>query len=190
MNIIEDIKNIISKFIEQEYKCYLDDNSLLLIQENKLKSVITDLYNNNNKYLKNLIRNTLKHKYKEQYPGGSVENAILDIFEDKNLNINKLIDEIKLIQNNNYISLSVPVVNNSLNLNISIINNYVVINSTNKFSIENYDDLYDTIGKYKFIYSINNKLISDYNSTEIKLKLFTSEIKDKKEVILGLYYKK
>ena len=189
MNIIEEIKTIIYTYIEEEYQTYLKCNNLLLINDNSLNNIITNLYENNIKIIKQLIRNKLKDKYKKEYPSGSVENILLDLFQDKNLNIDKVCDELRIIQKNNFIDLYIPIINNSLNLNISIIDNYIIINSTNKNNVDGYDDLYNTINKYKFIYSINDKILDNYKNNE-KISAIKKEINNKNEVKIGLYYKK
>lgn len=189
MIIIEEIKEIIYKYIEEEYQKHLKSNNLLLIKDENLNKIITNLYDNNIKNIKKKIREDLKNKYKDKYPSGSVENVLLDFFQDKNLNINKTCDELRIIQNNNYIELKIPIINNSLNLNISIINSYIIINSANKNNIENYDTLYETVNKYKFIYSINDKILDDYIDSD-KIKIIKEEINNQEEIKIGLYYKK
>jgi hypothetical protein len=57
-------------------------------------------------------------------------------------------------------------VNNSLNLNISLVDGYIIINCTNPKNIEGYDELYESINKYKFLYSINNDLLQSYSDSE------------------------
>ena len=185
MNITEEIKKIIFIEIEKLYRNYLKSNKILKIKENRLTEIIKNFYEENNKSIKQKIRTSLKEKYQENYPNASVENIILEIFQDKDLNLNKIIDEIKFIQKKNHISLELPIINNSLNLNISAIDNYIVINSV-KTNIEN--DIYDTVSKYKFIYSINNKYIEDYNTDQDKINIIKNEIKDKSKVEIELYY--
>ena len=130
-NIIEDIKKYSFNIIEDEYKNYLKTHNLLLIDENKLKSIISDYYNNNSKLIKSKIRDHLKEKYKEDYKSSIVENILLDIFQEKDVNIDKITKELDLLQKNNLKKFTLPLINNSLNLNISLTDNYVIINSTN-----------------------------------------------------------
>ena len=57
-----------------------------------------------------------------------------------------------------------------MNLNISLIENYIIINSTNPKTIVEHSDLYENIANYKFIYSINNDLLHNYeNDTKINV---------------------
>ena len=188
-NIINEIKNIIFNLIEKEYSKYLSSNNILMIKENKIIDIVTNFYETKNKLMKNEIRASLKEKYKENYPNATVENIILDIFQDKEININKIKDELIFIQKKNYNSLEIPIINNSLNINISIVDNYIVINSTNAKNIEDPDKLYLTIDKYKFLYSINDKILEEYADKE-KINIIKSEIKNKNNVKIGVYYLK
>ena len=131
MNILDEIKEIAFKFIEKEYEKYLMDNNILLIKEDNISNIINNFYEKNKNILKTNIRSILKEKYKESYPSASVENILLDIFQDKDFNIKKTINELLYIQNKNLHKLELPIINNSLNLNISITNNFVIINSSN-----------------------------------------------------------
>ena len=56
-----------------------------------------------------------------------------------------IIEEINLIQNINLKLLIIPIINDTLNLNISLIDNYLVINSTNIKSINEYQDIYNKL---------------------------------------------
>lgn len=190
MNLTEEIKNIILKFIENKYELYLKQNNLLLIKEDDIHSIINSIYDDNIKNIKSEIRIKLKETYKNEYPSASVENIILDIFLDKELNINKIIDEISVIQKKNYTTLDIPIINNSLNLNIQLSNNYIVINSANSKNINIYDNIYATINKYKFIYSINDKIFDIYKTDAEKINAIKEEILNKSTVTIGLYYLK
>ena len=129
MNIVDEIKEIAFNYIENSYKNYLHTNNLLLIKEENLDTIINEIYNNESKELKQTIRIKLKEKYKENYPSSSVENIILDIFQDKKINIQKTIHEILYIQKKNIKQITIPLIEKSLNLNISLVDDFVVINS-------------------------------------------------------------
>lgn len=188
-NYIEDIKLIIQNFIETEYKKYLFDQQILTIDNTKLKDIISQIYDNNIKTIKKEIRDQLKERYQDEYSSLKVENIILDIFNNKTDNIEKLVEEILFIQNLNLKFVTIPIINNSLNLNISLIDNYLVINSTNIKSIDLHQDIYNEIDKYKFLYQINDKIIQDYINTE-KINIIKNEILNKTECKIGIYYKK
>ena len=191
MNIVDEIKEIAFNYIENSYKNYLHTNNLLLIKEENLSTIINEIYNNEAKELKTTIRNKLKEKYKENYPSASVENIILDIFQDKTFNIQKTIDEIAFIQKKNIKPLTIPLINKSLNLDISLIDNFVVINSIkSKTNIEQTTlELYNIIENYKFLYSINNIILNEVENNE-KINIIKSNIENKDEINIELYYLK
>ena len=190
-NIIDTIKNIIFTIIEEEYKNYLKSNSILLIEDSKLLQIVTEFYNSNVKNIKSKIRETLKANNSETYNSGLVENILLDIFQEKTMNIMKIVNELTIIQNKNLIQFTLPLINNSLNLNISLVDNYVVINSVNPKNIAQHNELYESISKYNFLYSINNILLHNYYNEEkiniIKQIVSTTNID---EVIIQCYYLK
>jgi hypothetical protein len=196
MNIVDEIKAIAFNYIEKSYQIYLHNNNLLLIKEENLSDVINEIYNNEAKELKNTIRSKLKEKYKESYPSASVENIILDIFQDKTLNIHKTIDEIAFIQKKNIKPLTIPLIDKSLNLNISLVHDFIVINSIkSKANIEKSTlELYDIIENYKFLYSINNIILNEVENNE-KINTIKNIIEEQKkvnknEINIELYYLK
>lgn len=196
MNIVDEIKTIAFNYIENSYQNYLHNNNLLLIKEEKLSIVINEIYNNESKELKHTIRSKLKEKYKESYPSASVENIILDIFQDKTFNIQKTIDEIAFIQKKNLKILTIPLINQSLNLNISLIDNFVLINSIkSKENIEESTlELYNIIENFKFLYSINNVILNEVENNEkintIKNIIEEQKKENKNEINIELYYLK
>ena len=188
-NVIEDIKNSAFNIIEEEYKNYLKSNKLLLIAEDKLLSIISDYYNNNSKTIKSRIREELKEKYKEDYKSSLVENILLDIFQEKDVNIIKIVKELTLIQFKNLKQFTLPLINNSLNLNISLVDDYIIINSTNPKNITEHIELYEDISKYKFIYSINNILLHDLQNNE-KINTIKKNIENTTDnkIVIECYY--
>jgi hypothetical protein len=163
----------------------------LLIEDSKLLQIVTEFYNSNVKNIKSKIRETLKANNSETYNSGLVENILLDIFQEKTMNIMKIVNELTIIQNKNLIQFTLPLINNSLNLNISLVDNYVVINSVNPKNIAQHNELYESISKYNFLYSINNILLHNYYNEEkiniIKQIVSTTNID---EVIIQCYYLK
>ena len=189
-NIINTIKDCIFNIIEEEYKNYLKSNNILLIEDSKLLQIVTDFYNANVKNIKSKIRETLKESASEDYNSGLVENILLDIFQEKTINIMKIVNELTLIQNKNLAQFNLPVINNSLNLNISLLDNYIIINSVNPKNIERFDELYECINKYKFLYSINDILLHNYCNEE-KINVIKKTISSNiNEVTIQCYYLK
>lgn len=189
-NIIETIKTCIFNIIEEEYKNYLKSNNILLIEDSKLLQIVTEFYNANVKNIKSKIRETLKETTSEDYNSGLVENILLDIFQEKTINIMKIVSELTLIQNKNLAQFNLPIINNSLNLNISLVDNYVIINSVNPKNIEHFNELYECINKYKFLYSINDILLHNYCNEE-KINIIKKTISTNiNEVTIQCYYLK
>jgi len=188
--IIDTIKHIIFTIIEEEYKNYLKSNNILLIEDSQLLQIVTEFYNSNVKNIKSRIRDTLKTNNNEDYNSGLVENILLDIFQEKTINIIKIVNELTIIQKNNLMQFNLPIINNSLNLNISLVDNYIVINSVNPKNIAQHNELYESISKYNFLYSINNILLHNYCNEEkiniIKQMLSTNI----NEVTIQCYYLK
>jgi len=100
MSTIErNIKELIIFFVKENYNKYLSDNDLKFIEENKLKKVISGLYYPKKDDLKEFVKNCMKETYNEEYPGDLVINNIFyDIYQDDELNINRMYNEIKLFQ--------------------------------------------------------------------------------------------
>ena len=188
MSYTDEIKIIISEYVQTKYHDYLNNKQILLIKEEYMEEEVSKIYDENFKLMKPYIRNKLKENHKEDYNSGLIENILLDIFQDRESNIFKIIEEIKIIQKKNYKLEEVPIVNNSLNLNIGLNEHYVLINST-KNKESKYNELYETISKYKFLYSINDKILEEYDANT-KIKLLKDEIQDKSSVKIGLYYLK
>jgi hypothetical protein len=190
MNISDEIKNISFNFIRNKYQEYLQSNKILLIKENVIEKIMNDLYESNIKHLKQEIRNTLKNKHKEDYPSAIVENILLDLFQEKEINIANAIKEIILIQKNNLKSIKLPIINNSLNLNISLNDNYVKINSINSKNLkDNLEalEIYKIIENYSFLYSINDKIFEEHDD---KINIIKNEIENTKNVTIQIYYLK
>lgn len=191
MCITDNIKDIIFKFIKEEYQNYLQNNNILLIKNENMNIAVNNFYEENKSKLKNIIRSDLKEIYKENYPSTSIENIIFDIFQDKEFNIKKTINELLYIQDKNLYSIEIPIINNSLNLNISITNNYIIINSTNSKNIKNIEDLetYEKISKYKFLYAIEDIILEEIDNKE-KINTIKTLINNKNKINITLYYLK
>ena len=97
-NIIDTIKHTIFTIIEDEYKNYLKSHNILLIEDSQLLTIVTEFYNSNIKNIKSRIRETLKENNSEDYNSGLVENILLDIFQEKTINIMKIVNELTIIQ--------------------------------------------------------------------------------------------
>tara|TARA_R110002072_G_scaffold5197_6_gene34434 strand:- start:2300 stop:2872 length:573 start_codon:yes stop_codon:yes gene_type:complete len=184
MSISNRIKEIIMDFIKEKYFDYLDDNNILLINNDNLKRIISNFYNNNTKELKNNIRNTLKKELASEYPSMTIENTLFDIFQDKSLNINRIILEIENYQNSISKNTQLKVFENNLGIKLNINDHVEIISAENPDkSSNNQDEIYNIINNYKYIYSINNKELSNLD-TNIKISTVKEFVKN--ENILDL----
>ena len=96
------IKDLIIFYVKENYKKYLLENDLKSIKKEKLKEVISNLYDSKKPHLKDFLKNSLKELLKEEYPGDLVINNIcFQIFEDDELCKNRVCVEIELHQENN-----------------------------------------------------------------------------------------
>lgn len=186
---INDIKTILFEYMKNEYKNYLNNHKILCIKKSNIHKIISSFYKDNIKNLKTEIRTQMKEKYNNDYPSGTIENIILDLFQDSTSNIEKVVNEINYIQDKNFLNLQLPIINQSLNLNISNNNGYIIINHIKETLDENIKEIYSDVSKYKFIYSINDKILDDFNEDE-KINIIKNEIKNTKTINLGVYYLK
>tara|TARA_B110000259_G_scaffold188436_1_gene247399 strand:+ start:2008 stop:2598 length:591 start_codon:yes stop_codon:yes gene_type:complete len=184
---INDIKIIMSHYIKTKYKQFLSDNKILCIKKTEINNIAYSFYTDNIKEIKNEIRTKMKSKYLENYPTGTVENIILDICQDSVENIKVVIAEINFIQDKNFLIIDLPITNNSLNLNISNTDGFIIINRVKDTFDKNLKHIYDEIIKYKFIYSINEKILDDFSEKE-KIDIIKQEITNNTIVKLGVYY--
>jgi len=186
---INDIKTILLEYLKNEYKKYLNDNKILCIKKSNINEIANSFYNNNIKEIKQEIRSNMREQYQNDYPSGIIENIILDLFQDSKDNIEKVVNEINFIQDKNFMELDLPINNNSLNLNISNSDGYIIINHIKDTLDSNLKEIYNRVVCYKFIYSINNKILDDFNEDE-KINIIKTEIKNTKSIKLGVYYLK
>lgn len=161
MSIAHRIKEIITDFIKDKYFDYLNFNNILIINNNELKLILSDFYNNNTKELKNLIRTTIKNEIQSEYPSMTIENTLFDIFQDSHLNINRIILEIENYQNSISKIIKLRVFENNLGIKININQFVEIISANNPNKNDNsQDELYELINNYRFIDSINNTNLS------------------------------
>lgn len=179
------IKKTIYDFIHNEYKKYLIENRILLIKEEDVYNIINDVYDKNIKVLKNHIRDVLK-KSDSNITALSIENIILEIFSEKEKNINNLKEELIVIQRHNLKSLTLPIINNSLNVSISIEHSFVKIDKVNTKEISEHKEIYDLLKKYEYIYSIGNIILEKIENDK-KIEIIKNVLKDKKEINIECY---
>ena len=179
-NLILEIKKLIEDCVYDMYQEYLSNNNMILIKSENIKMIISDLYTEKSKYIKQYVRNSLKNSMKEEYPGGSVENILLDIFQDRDNNITKLTKIIDDYQNNNYFEIEKPICNNQLGMSIKFDGSFCEIGIVKD---ETFKDK-DIIEKYMYLYSIDNYILNEQPDVINCIKTIVSK---NSKVNIGVY---
>ena len=184
MSIANKIKEIILEFIKEKYFNYLEINNFLLINNDSLKDIITEFYNNNIKQLKNTIRMNLKKELGQDYPTLSIENTLFEIFQDASLNINRIFLEIDDYQKSISKTMELSVINNNLGIKLNINKHVEIINAENPNKLSNnQDEIYEKINEYKYLYSINEKELSNLD-TNVKISTIKNLVKSEETLKL------
>ena len=96
------IRDLIHFYVKENYNNYLKENNLTIIDKNKIKEIISDMYYPKKDHLKQFVKNSLKELWKQDYPGDLIiDNIFFDIYQDDKFNINRICVEIELHQENN-----------------------------------------------------------------------------------------
>ena len=96
------IKDLIIFYVKENYKSYLIEKNIEVIENKNLDNVINELYTQKKEHLKNFIKSSMKELLKNEHPGDLIiNNIIIDIFTDDELCKQTLKTEIKLYQKNN-----------------------------------------------------------------------------------------
>jgi hypothetical protein len=99
MSLNKNIKELIYFYIKTNYNKYLEDNNISQIEDSKMKTVINEIYTARKGHIQLFIKSSLKELLKDEYPGDqTIQNILLNIFQDDELCINRLLVEIKLHQ--------------------------------------------------------------------------------------------
>lgn len=160
MALIYNIKEIMKDSIIKKYFEYLDQEKIILIETEDLRPRMEELYMNNSKTVKSEVRRRLKEDMGDEYPSASVENILLDIFQDRVLNVNRLVDEITKYQERNFLERDYSPGAKSLGINIQITNNVCEIVDV-KPGFPNME----SVKEYRYLYSINgDRLYGDKES--------------------------
>ena len=188
MSLVNKIGEIIKKFIHEKYNEYLKNERLLMIDNEKLPTIIGNMYNQNIKNLKILIREQLKHDMGGEYPSGSVENILLDLFQDREININRMVMEIDEYQKKNYYEIVTELEKDkNLGINLSI-DKQLCICYINGIQDNCQLPNKEIIEKYKYLYSINGILLKGESDYIVKiLRDNIGQDRSTNNVKLGLY---
>ena len=99
MSLQKNIKDLIYFYVKSNYDNYLKENKIQYIEESKIDSVIFELFESRKDHIKEFIKQSLQKLLKDEYPGDqTIQNILLNIFQDEELCKNRLIVEIKLHQ--------------------------------------------------------------------------------------------
>ena len=102
MSLQKNIKDLIFFYVKTNYNEYLKDKEIKIIPEDEIDSVINSLYDQRQDHIKQFINESLKTLYEpnpNEYPGErTINNILLNIFQDDDLCKNRLNIEIKLHQ--------------------------------------------------------------------------------------------
>ena len=99
-NLADMVKDITYFYIKYYYEKELTDTKQEKLNENDLKNMINKLYIEKAGDLKKYIRDTLKENLKENYSSFSVENILLEMFNDPEYSKYRVFLEIMDFQNN------------------------------------------------------------------------------------------
>ena len=188
MSLVNKIGEIIKNFIIEKYNEYLKSEKLLMIESEKLPDIVSNMYNQNIKNLKIVIRNKLRDVMESDYPNGAVENILLDLFQDREININRMIMEINEYQKKNYYEMNIELnKNQKLGINLSIDKELCIcyINGIQNDCILPDKEI---IENYQYLYSINGIVLKGH--PDFLVKTLQDNIKkdtDNIMITLGLY---
>ena len=99
-NLADMVKDITYFYIKYYYEKELTDTKQEKLNENDLKNMINKLYIEKAGDLKKYNRDTLKENLKENYSSFSVENILLEMFNDPEYSKHRVFLEIMDFQNN------------------------------------------------------------------------------------------
>ena len=185
-NLILTIKTLIERYIYNLYQQYLQDNNILLVKKAEIKGVIDKMYSENSKAIKQYVRTTLKDEMRQDYPSGSIENILLDIFQDREANILKLSNIIDDYQETNYMEIEKSIIDNRLGLSIKFDGSFCMIGSTGDRDRDRDGDCPnpDIMSRYRYLYSINGMIINEACDAISSIREIVA---NNNQVVIGLY---
>jgi hypothetical protein len=88
------IRDITLHYIEHFYNKYLKEHNIKVIPEPELRTLVSNLYNDKQAEIRSYIRSNLKDNLGSNYSSLIVENALSEMFADKEYAVNKVVFEI------------------------------------------------------------------------------------------------
>lgn len=96
-NLINSIQELSFNFAKYHYDKYLEKQNIRIIEN--VKEVVYEIFNETKeKELKTYIRTALKRACGSNYNAYTVETALSEMFEDRELVLNRIITEIEIYQ--------------------------------------------------------------------------------------------
>ena len=89
------IRRFILQYIKLKYDTYLREHHIEYIDDGSLEAIVREMYMNNKEALKSYILDSFKDN---TYTRLMVEDSILEIFDDEDLCVNRLVLEIRQYQ--------------------------------------------------------------------------------------------
>ena len=186
-SLIVNIKTLIEDFIYRLYQKYIEEKGCLILKSGEIKGVIEKMYGSNSREIKQHVRESLKETMGNEYPSGTVENILLDIFQDRDTNIVKLTNIIQDYQENNYFEIEKEILEGRLGLSIKFDGSFCEIGDVRQKDDEKRDEIVDInsiISRYQYLYSINETIIEEHADAITMIKEIVS---NQEKVVLGLY---
>tara|TARA_B100001093_G_C26252710_1_gene769258 strand:+ start:38 stop:346 length:309 start_codon:yes stop_codon:yes gene_type:complete len=95
------IEDLIMFYVKENYNNYLQEHKISKIDDDKIESVVDQIYTERKVHLKGFLKTSLQQIMKEDYIGDLVlTNICTEIFSDDELCKNRIIKEINLFQKN------------------------------------------------------------------------------------------
>ena len=188
MSLNDKVVTILTYYVKQKYNSYLKEHNMIKIPDEDIYKVIHNMYETEKTNIEEFIKLTLKEMSVDTIASKVIiDNIICDIFEDKEIAINRATLEIqkyqeqlnKRLDDNKLYTEYLPVDNNSLGLQIDILENDIIIKGiSDKINMKNIK-----IGDS--ILRINDAYLTGTNVNH-KIDLLKEELKKSKNVKLTL----
>lgn len=93
------IKQLVEFYVKENYKVYLDTKGIQELPDEDIPKAVQEIYSEKKEHLKEFLKTSLKEIMKQEYIGDLVVlNICSDMFNDDKLCISKIINEIKIYQ--------------------------------------------------------------------------------------------
>ena len=138
MSLNDKVVTILTYYVKQKYNSYLNQNNIIKIPDEDIYKVIHNMYETEKKNIEEFIKITLKEMSVDTISSNvMIDNIIYDIFEDKEIAINRATLEIQKYQeqlsnklnSNKLYTEYLPVNNDGLGLQIDILENDIISHS-------------------------------------------------------------